>query len=83
MKAPDLIPATHAEVIFRLHCSPVDVSERFASVAVAMRTPDDIVTSSISDSSPIVPLRLLPEQNQTSTVDLGAPLDVHWNVRWD
>jgi hypothetical protein len=57
----------------RIHCSRVDVSEQFASAAIAMRAPDDLAASTMCDSSPVVPLRLVPEQNRSrDTVDVDA-----------
>src|SRR6266404_211659 len=57
----------------RIHCSRVDVSEEFASAVIAMRTTDDLAASTMRDSSPVVPLRLVPEQNGSiDTVDVDA-----------
>jgi hypothetical protein len=57
----------------RIHCSRVDASERFASAAIAMRATDDLAASTMHDSSPVVPLRLVPEQDRSSdTVDVGS-----------
>ncbi len=57
----------------RIHCSRVDVSEEFASAVIAMRTTDDVAASTMRDSSPVVPLRLVPEQNGSiDTVDVDA-----------
>jgi hypothetical protein len=57
----------------RIHCSRVDVSEDFASAAIAMRATDDLAASTMRDSAPVVPLRLVPEQNHSSdAVDVDA-----------